>query len=163
MLGFQPDVACYAKLLTGGTVPLAATIATEEVFRVFDGPSKVWGCSAPCCPDVSTVPPVKEISCTPCPRPPCIAGRWGVCVVPKSLQVSLSPPLPLCLATGKCFQQACSGFHEEVHLASLCVWWHAYRIHQTLTNGWPEGSTLKVRVVEVKKDMRVSGGGWRHR
>ena len=29
LLGLEPDVACYSKLLTGGTVPLAATLATE--------------------------------------------------------------------------------------------------------------------------------------
>eukprot|EP00873_Tetraselmis_striata_P013035 jgi/Tetstr1/433299/TSEL_022586.t1 len=41
MMGAKPDVACYAKLLTGGMVPLAATVATEEVFQAFDGPTKV--------------------------------------------------------------------------------------------------------------------------
>ncbi|KAJ1485681.1 pyridoxal phosphate-dependent transferase [Baffinella frigidus] len=35
--GVVPDIACYAKLLTGGTLPLAATLATEQAFR---GPSK---------------------------------------------------------------------------------------------------------------------------
>ena len=35
LLGIKPDVACYAKLLTGGTVPLAATLATREVFEAF--------------------------------------------------------------------------------------------------------------------------------
>ena len=37
LLGVQPDVACYAKLLTGGTVPLAATLASEAVFDAFRG------------------------------------------------------------------------------------------------------------------------------
>jgi len=40
LLGVQPDVACYAKLLTGGTVPLAATLASEEVFDAFRGAEK---------------------------------------------------------------------------------------------------------------------------
>jgi hypothetical protein len=40
MQGVVPDVACYAKLLTGGTLPLAATIATEEVFEAFRGAAK---------------------------------------------------------------------------------------------------------------------------
>lgn len=35
LLGIKPDVACYAKLLTGGTIPLAATLATAEVFDSF--------------------------------------------------------------------------------------------------------------------------------
>jgi len=40
LLGVKPDVACYAKLLTGGTVPLAATLSTEEVFDAFRGSEK---------------------------------------------------------------------------------------------------------------------------
>ena len=41
LLGLLPDIACYAKLLTGGTVPLAATVTTEEVFDSFRGDSKL--------------------------------------------------------------------------------------------------------------------------
>lgn len=41
LLGVQPDIACYAKLLTGGTVPLAATLTTEAVFKAFKGDSKL--------------------------------------------------------------------------------------------------------------------------
>jgi dethiobiotin synthetase/adenosylmethionine--8-amino-7-oxononanoate aminotransferase len=40
LLGIRPDVACYAKLLTGGTVPLAATLASEAVFDAFRGAVK---------------------------------------------------------------------------------------------------------------------------
>lgn len=40
LIGCDPDIATYGKLLTGGTVPLAMTLATEEVFQAFDGPSK---------------------------------------------------------------------------------------------------------------------------
>ncbi|KAJ1639754.1 pyridoxal phosphate-dependent transferase [Pavlovales sp. CCMP2436] len=40
LLGIRPDIACYAKLLTGGTVPLAVTLATEAVFDAFRGLSK---------------------------------------------------------------------------------------------------------------------------
>lgn len=40
LLGETPDISCYAKLFTGGLVPLAATVATEEVFEAFRGPSK---------------------------------------------------------------------------------------------------------------------------
>ena len=40
LLGVSPDVACYAKLLTGGTIPLAVTVATESVFNSFQGDSK---------------------------------------------------------------------------------------------------------------------------
>lgn len=37
LLRIQADIACYAKLLTGGLVPLAVTLATEEVFNAFKG------------------------------------------------------------------------------------------------------------------------------
>ncbi len=37
-----PDIACFAKLMTGGIVPLAATLATNAVFNTFIGESKVF-------------------------------------------------------------------------------------------------------------------------
>lgn len=40
LLGVRPDIAAYGKLLTGGTVPLAVTIATAEVFAAFEGKTK---------------------------------------------------------------------------------------------------------------------------
>lgn len=36
--GFVPDLLCLAKGLTGGYLPLAATLATEEVYEAFLGP-----------------------------------------------------------------------------------------------------------------------------
>lgn len=42
ILGCMPDIACYAKLLTGGVVPLAATLATKSVFKAFEGKSKLF-------------------------------------------------------------------------------------------------------------------------
>ncbi|KAJ3130020.1 hypothetical protein HK098_006732 [Nowakowskiella sp. JEL0407] len=41
LLGIKPDVACFAKALTGGLIPLAVTLAREDVFECFDGQSKV--------------------------------------------------------------------------------------------------------------------------
>ncbi|KAG2501947.1 hypothetical protein HYH03_000445 [Edaphochlamys debaryana] len=41
-LGVVPDIACFAKLLTGGAVPGAVTLASEDVFRAFAGPSKLF-------------------------------------------------------------------------------------------------------------------------
>jgi len=35
LLGIEPDVSCWAKLLTAGTVPLAATVASPETFAAF--------------------------------------------------------------------------------------------------------------------------------
>ncbi|KAH8917667.1 PLP-dependent transferase [Atractiella rhizophila] len=36
----KPDVAVYGKLLTGGTLPLSVTVASEEVFDAFKGEKK---------------------------------------------------------------------------------------------------------------------------
>ncbi|XP_077238285.1 adenosylmethionine-8-amino-7-oxononanoate transaminase [Tasmannia lanceolata] len=41
LLGCLPDIACYGKLMTGGIVPLAATLATDAVFNAFKGDSKL--------------------------------------------------------------------------------------------------------------------------
>ncbi|KAI3444139.1 hypothetical protein Pfo_000804 [Paulownia fortunei] len=41
MLYCQPDIACFAKLMTGGIVPLAATLASDAVFEAFTGDSKL--------------------------------------------------------------------------------------------------------------------------
>ncbi|MQM07889.1 hypothetical protein Taro_040734, partial [Colocasia esculenta] len=41
LLGCVPDVACYGKLLTGGVIPLAVTLATEAIFTAFTGDSKI--------------------------------------------------------------------------------------------------------------------------
>ena len=40
LLGVDPDIACYSKLLTGGLLPLAVTLATQEVFDCFWGQEK---------------------------------------------------------------------------------------------------------------------------
>jgi adenosylmethionine-8-amino-7-oxononanoate aminotransferase len=36
--GAAPDLLCLAKALTGGYTPLAATLATEKIYRAFRGP-----------------------------------------------------------------------------------------------------------------------------
>ena len=41
LLGVHPDIAVYAKVLTGGVLPLSATLATERVFQAFNSQSKV--------------------------------------------------------------------------------------------------------------------------
>lgn len=41
LLHCSPDIACYAKLLTGGIIPLAVTVAKEDVFSAFMGESKL--------------------------------------------------------------------------------------------------------------------------
>ena len=40
VLGINPDIACYAKLLTGGLIPLSVTLAAENVFDAFLGETK---------------------------------------------------------------------------------------------------------------------------
>ncbi len=40
LLGVSPDIAAYAKLLTGGVMPLSLTLATQETFEGFLGDSK---------------------------------------------------------------------------------------------------------------------------
>jgi dethiobiotin synthetase/adenosylmethionine--8-amino-7-oxononanoate aminotransferase len=40
LLGAYPDVSVHAKVLTGGLVPLAVTLASDDVFRAFEGTSK---------------------------------------------------------------------------------------------------------------------------
>lgn len=40
ILGDNPDIAAYAKLLTGGLVPMSVTLTTEDVFNTFLGDSK---------------------------------------------------------------------------------------------------------------------------
>jgi adenosylmethionine-8-amino-7-oxononanoate aminotransferase len=38
--GLEPDLVCLAKMLTGGTLPLAATLTKESFFEAFLGTSK---------------------------------------------------------------------------------------------------------------------------
>ena len=40
VLGVHPDIAVYAKMLTGGLTPLAATLAREQIFEAFAGERK---------------------------------------------------------------------------------------------------------------------------
>ncbi|CAM9611581.1 unnamed protein product [Chrysoparadoxa australica] len=40
LLGVDPDIGCYAKLLTGGVIPLAITLASNDIFHTFKGSSK---------------------------------------------------------------------------------------------------------------------------
>ena len=37
----HPDLACYAKILTGGLVPMAVTLASDAIFQAFWGNQKV--------------------------------------------------------------------------------------------------------------------------
>lgn len=41
LLCCQPDISCFAKLMTGGTLPLSVTLASDAVFQAFIGDSKV--------------------------------------------------------------------------------------------------------------------------
>ncbi|KAK9320410.1 pyridoxal phosphate-dependent transferase [Lipomyces orientalis] len=39
-IGVEPDISVHAKLLTGGVVPLCATLASESIFEAFVSPDK---------------------------------------------------------------------------------------------------------------------------
>ncbi|CAM8894769.1 unnamed protein product [Rhodiola kirilowii] len=52
LLGCLPDIACYAKLMTGGIIPLAATLTTDAIFDAFIGDSKLFN-----------IPKIPEYSC----------------------------------------------------------------------------------------------------
>lgn len=41
LLDSLPDISCFGKLMTGGVIPLAATLATDDVFDAFKGDSKL--------------------------------------------------------------------------------------------------------------------------
>jgi bifunctional dethiobiotin synthetase / adenosylmethionine---8-amino-7-oxononanoate aminotransferase len=41
VLGTLPDIAVYAKILTGGLLPLSVTLASDKIFRAFGGERKV--------------------------------------------------------------------------------------------------------------------------
>ena len=41
-VGVRPDFLCVAKGITGGYLPLAATLTTEDVFAAFRGPYTEW-------------------------------------------------------------------------------------------------------------------------
>lgn len=40
LLGVKPDIACFAKILTGGLVPMSVTLASEDIFRSYLGEQK---------------------------------------------------------------------------------------------------------------------------
>ncbi|PCH42653.1 PLP-dependent transferase [Wolfiporia cocos MD-104 SS10] len=41
LLGVQPDISVHAKILTGGLVPLAVTLASDSIFRAFMSDKKI--------------------------------------------------------------------------------------------------------------------------
>ncbi|KAL2504959.1 Bifunctional dethiobiotin synthetase/7 [Abeliophyllum distichum] len=41
LLCCQPDISCFAKLITGGIIPLTTTLASDAVFKAFVGDSKL--------------------------------------------------------------------------------------------------------------------------
>lgn len=41
ILGCHPDIACYAKILTGGLLPLSITLASQSIYDTFLSESKV--------------------------------------------------------------------------------------------------------------------------
>ena len=91
LLGAAPDIACYAKLLTGGLLPLAATLATEAVFDAFKGGRDELLCSASLC----IAQPCSASTCTALPALLSLAQRCSAllslarmrnCSLPRSFE-----------------------------------------------------------------------------
>ncbi|KAJ3153779.1 hypothetical protein HDU86_005112 [Geranomyces michiganensis] len=40
LLGAHPDIACYAKNMSGGIVPTSATVVADRIYRAFEGETK---------------------------------------------------------------------------------------------------------------------------
>eukprot|EP00887_Chlorella_sp_A99_P001840 scaffold19.g1840.t1 len=96
LLGAEPDIASYAKLLTGGLLPLAATLASPAVFAAFESDSKLrallhghsysahaLGCAAGVAalcllPD----PSLNPNACTPGGDGRAACARGGACAAP---------------------------------------------------------------------------------
>ncbi|KAJ9512615.1 hypothetical protein QJQ45_018876 [Haematococcus lacustris] len=119
----QPDIACFAKLMTAGLVPMAATLATDAVFHSFDGDSKMQallhghsytaypiGCATTVAAlELLTSPSLNRNLCTPqgdsptCPSPdkcrgPCgkLVSLWDAGLVSKLSHHSLVSHVVCC-------------------------------------------------------------------
>ena len=119
LLGVAPDVACFAKLLTGGTVPLAATLATAATFEAFAAGGKAGallhghsysahavGCAAACeSLAMLSDPRLNPSVCSP-PRPSSArssssSSPRSPCPSPSSSSSSRCVSDPECAAGGR--------------------------------------------------------------
>ncbi|CAI5473349.1 unnamed protein product [Closterium sp. Yama58-4] len=111
LLGCSPDIACYAKLLTGGMIPLAVTLASSSVFDAFYGSSKLHallhghsytahpaGCAAACVSLKALSDPARNPNLLP--NGSQLKELWDPSLVE---QVSCHPSIQRVLAIGTVF------------------------------------------------------------
>ncbi|KAL8223013.1 hypothetical protein R6Q57_020412 [Mikania cordata] len=124
----QPDIACFAKLMTGGMIPLAATLATNDVFESFVGDSKLnallhghsysahaVGCAAAC----NSVKWFKDSQTNPniIPGQNLLTELWDAELVRK---ISFHPAVQRVVSLGTLFALELKVEDHDAGYASLC-------------------------------------------
>ncbi|KAL4564280.1 hypothetical protein LXL04_028340 [Taraxacum kok-saghyz] len=125
----QPDIACYAKLMTGGVIPLAVTLATNDVFESFVGDSKLkallhghsysahaLGCAAAC----SSIKWFKDSQTNPnlIPQQNLLKELWDRELVEK---ISFHPAVQRVVSLGTLFVLELRVEDNEAGYASQCA------------------------------------------
>ncbi|PWA92862.1 Aminotransferase class-III [Artemisia annua] len=129
LLSCQPDIACYAKLMTGGMIPLAATLATNDVFESFVGDSKLkallhghsysahaLGCATAC----NSIKWFKDPQTNPnlVPEQDILTELWDTELVRK---ISFHPAVQRVVSLGTIFAVELEVQDDEAGYASLCA------------------------------------------
>ncbi|KAJ9550712.1 hypothetical protein OSB04_014757 [Centaurea solstitialis] len=125
----QPDIACFAKLMTGGMIPLAATLATNAVFESFVGDSKLMallhghsysahalGCAAAC----NSMKWFKDSKTNPnlIPEQNLLRELWDTQLVEK---ISFHPAVQRTISLGTLFAVELAVEDNDAGYASLCA------------------------------------------
>lgn len=125
----QPDIACFAKLMTGGVIPLAVTLATNDVFESFVGDSKLkallhghsysahaLGCAAAC----NSIKWFKDSQTNPnlIPQQNLLRELWDTKLVEK---ISFNPAVQRVVSLGTLFAVELQVEDYEAGYASLCA------------------------------------------
>lgn len=125
----QPDIACFAKLMTGGMIPLAATLATNAVFESFVGDSKLkallhghsysahaLGCAAAC----NSIKWFKDSQTNPnlIPEQNLLRELWDTQLVQK---ISFHPAVQRTISLGTLFAVELAVEEYDAGYASLCA------------------------------------------
>ncbi|CAI9261209.1 unnamed protein product [Lactuca saligna] len=129
LLFCQPDIACYAKLMTGGIIPLAVTLATNDVFESFVGDSKLkallhghsysahaLGCAAAC----NSIKWFKDSQTNPnlIPQQNLLTELWDTDLVQK---ISFHPIVERVVSLGTLFAVELQVEDSEAGYASVCA------------------------------------------
>ncbi|KAI3496177.1 hypothetical protein L1887_38531 [Cichorium endivia] len=125
----QPDISCFAKLMTGGVIPLAVTLATNDVFESFVGDSKLkallhghsysahaLGCAAAC----NSIKWFKDSQTNPnfIPQQNLLKELWDTKLVEK---ISFHPAVQRVVSLGTLFAVELQVEDYEAGYASLCA------------------------------------------